>query len=29
MFRKIVQDVVLHDYDRERAKGNHVRIQPR
>ena len=29
MFRKIVQDVVLHDYDRERAKGNHVRTQPR
>jgi dTMP kinase len=28
-FRKIVQDVVLHDYDRERAKGNHVRTQPR
>jgi dTMP kinase len=29
MFRQIVQDVVLHDYDRERAKGNHVRTQPR
>ena len=29
MFRQIVQEVVLHDYDRERAKGNHVRTQPR
>jgi dTMP kinase len=29
VFRKIVQDVVLDDYDRERAKGNHVRTQPR
>lgn len=29
MFRKIVQDVVLQDYDRERAKGNHVRTPPR
>jgi dTMP kinase len=28
MFRQIVQDVVLHHYDRERAKGNHVRTQP-
>jgi dTMP kinase len=29
VFREIVQDVVLRDYDRERAKGNHVRTQSR
>jgi dTMP kinase len=29
VFREMVQEVVLRDYDLERAKGNHGRTQPR